>query len=98
MNGILRPVVAGAAAARFRPDAVTESVEMDHGGSADGDRIEVVAQSELREFPYRMRLQIDADAQRGKPWNPIDDGAFHPGGVQAQSGGETADPGSDDDD
>src|SRR5690606_39956986 len=91
-DGVLRPAVAERTAPRLRPDPAAVPVEVDRLGGRDAGLGELVAETQFVEFPNGVGEQVDADAERPQPLRRIDDQRLDSGRVQAQGGGETADP------
>src|SRR5690606_36213619 len=60
---ILRPVIARIDASRFVPYLPTSLGEVHQLSRSDADLVQFLLHSELKQFPYRMRLHIDAHAK-----------------------------------
>ena len=91
MDRILRPAIAGGAAAWFRPDQLAVFVVVGERRRFDRGLGERIAQTELGELAHCIGLQVDADAERAQRDDELIDAAINAGGVQAERRGQPAD-------
>ncbi len=94
----LRVVVAGADAARLRPDALSVPVVVRELGGLDRGRGERVLQPEAGQHPDGVGQQVDADAERPDLARRLDDRRVDAARVQGERGGQPADPAAGDQD
>ena len=86
MDRVLRPVISGSTAARFRPDQLAVLVEISKRGRLDCGLGQLLAEPELAELAYCVGLQIDPNPERPQGDNGFVDATLDAGGVQAERG------------
>lgn len=92
MHRVLGPVVAGVQAARLGVDLVAVATDQSPLPAAHADlRQHGVVQPQIEQLAHRIRLQIDAQAQRCELSNRLEDPTGHADLVQRQRRSESAD-------
>mgnify|MGYP003136857680 CR=1 FL=1 len=92
VDGILRPAIAGVAAARLAPDLLAVPVGVDQFLGLDRRRGEPVGEAQFRQFAHRMRQQVDADAERSDLRHRLEQRDLDAGSVQGERRRQPADP------
>ena len=92
MDRDLRPAVAGGAPARLAVDAAAEAVVVDELLRRDAGGLDLLAEPELGELADGVRQQVDAGAVSLDAAGRLDDLDLEACLVQAERGGEAADP------
>jgi len=98
VDGELRPVVTGLAASGLRPDTLPVIIIIAEFGGRNRGCGQHVMQSEVGQFAHGMGQQIDADAQRLRCGNGLEDTAVDADLVQAQRGCQAGDAAAGDQD
>jgi hypothetical protein len=96
VDRVVRDVVAGAATARLREDALPMAGEECELLLLHRDRPQRVLESEVDERADRVREQVDAHAERGVGRRTLIDAAVDPGAFELKRQAEPADAAADD--
>ena len=95
VDRVLRPGISGGEPAWLGPDQLAELVVIAEFRGLDRRRSQCVAEAELDQFAHRIRLQIDADAERLDVDGQFVDLRIDAGRMKAERGRKSANAGPD---